>query len=84
MKLALVLAVLKPLPLKPLLALTQVTPLPLDQFEKVMPVGGVVHVAVGTAGQVTVVTPPLTVTTVCPLTLYIRKRVAKTTSRRKF
>ncbi|MFT3793881.1 hypothetical protein [Flavobacterium sp.] len=60
------LAVLKPLPLKPLLALPQLTPEPLDQLEKVTPVGGVVQVAVGVAGQV-IVAPPPTVTTVCPV-----------------
>jgi len=57
------LAVLNPLPLNALLALPQVTPAPLDQFENVTPVGGVVHVAVGVAGHVTLAPPP-TVTTV--------------------
>ena len=58
-------AVLNPEPLNAVLADPQVTPEPLDQLEKVTPVGGVVHVAVGVAGQVTVAPPP-TVTVVCP------------------
>jgi hypothetical protein len=58
------LAVLNPEPLKPLAALPHVTPAPLDQLEKETPVGGVVHVAVGVAGQV-ILAPPPTVTTVC-------------------
>ena len=40
------------------------TPLPLDQFEKLTPLGGVVQVAVGTFGQVIEAPPPI-VTTVC-------------------
>jgi hypothetical protein len=59
-------AVLKPDPLKAVLAVPQVTPDPLDQLENVTPVGGVVQVAVGVAGHVTVAPPP-TVTTVCAI-----------------
>jgi hypothetical protein len=59
------LAALNPLPLMPSAALEQATPEPLDQLENVTPVGGVVYVAVGVAGQVTEAPPP-TVTTVWP------------------
>ena len=52
-----------PDPASPLVAEAQVTLVPLDQFEIVTPDGGVVQVAVGTAGQV-IVAPPPTVTTV--------------------
>lgn len=51
-------------PLNPLVADPQVVPDPLDQFEKLTPEGGVVQVAVGVAGQVTVAPPP-SVTVVC-------------------
>jgi hypothetical protein len=56
---------LKPDPLSPSEAVAQVTPEPRDQFPKVTPDGGVVQVAVGVFGVVTVPPPP-TVTVVCP------------------
>jgi hypothetical protein len=55
---------LKAEPLNPFAAETQVTPEPLDQLEIVTPLGGVVQVAVGTAGQEIVAPPPI-VTVVC-------------------
>ena len=58
-------AVLNPLPLNPFAADAHVTPEPLDQFEKVTPVGGVAHVAVGRKAQVPEAPPPTT-TFVCP------------------
>jgi hypothetical protein len=75
-------AVLKPLPLKPFAAVPQVTPAPLDQFENVTPVGGVVQVAVGTpAGQVTEAPPP-TVTTVCPNAIPVSKNIGNSNKTR--
>ena len=71
-------AVLKPLPAIQLFADTQVTPVPLTQFEKVTPAGGVVQIAVGTAGQVTVPPPPTT--TVCPLVILAKTNKVKNTT----
>lgn len=70
--LAAALAVLKPLPLMPSGALAHVTPDPRDQLLKETPAGGVVQVAVGTAGQVTAPPPP-TVTVVCPQELALAR-----------
>ena len=60
----------------------QVTPLPLDQLLNVTPVGGVVYVAVGVAGQVTVAPPPM-VTIVCPQLLPPNTPVSKVIAKMK-
>ncbi len=57
-------AVLNPLPLIPSLADVQLTPEPRVRLEKLIPAGGVLHVAVATAGQVIDPSPP-SVTVVC-------------------
>lgn len=71
------LPVLKAEPLNPFVAEAQVTPEPLDQFEIVTPLGGVVQVAVGTAGQVTVAPPPI-VTVVCEKVFVVANKDIKT------
>ena len=72
-------AVLNPLPLKPLLADAHATPLPLTQLEKVTPAGGVVHVATGGAAGHIIVAPPPT-TTVCPFVNTAKTKKVKSTT----
>jgi hypothetical protein len=85
LKPTLALAELKADPLNASPAEAKLTPEPRDQFPKVTPDGGVVQVAVGVAGEVTVPPPPTVTVVVCACAAAIHpaaRRVMRT--ERKF